>query len=329
MKMLLIGIGIVCILISVMAVAGAETPISMHYNFGDICEGMLAPEESVPHVFKKIELFIPIHRDTPDNVKMENYWLHYYYDKNYDKTENLVNEQIKTENLPFFHEMARCHLLGKIDEALLEATEDTPDYTKSDMIFFQNSISLQTLHNAIKEAKMTPLATDSSPSRPGPPFILGVDGSDIDQWIGTPTFFTWEYESRRWLLETNKEYTRVFLGYDNQIRHTSTGEGFGVRLEDDPGKDTPAPVITLGNFERETSSPRVFLELDLSTDVAAFFINGKQYHFGTSLPWATMPKSIGFSEPAPLEMGENQFELAAVSYAGRETVQTVTITRHA
>ena len=56
------------------------------------------------------------------------------------------------------------------------------------------------------------------------------------------------------------------------------------------------------------------------SDMTAFYINGKRYDFGTG-SWTEVLESV------PLEMGVNQFELRAVSFAGHETVQTVTVTR--
>ena len=401
MKTLLIGIGILC-LVLVVPVMGAETPISMHHNFGDICEVVLAPlvplvpEESAPHVLlkltlskdvthfyineelsnfivgteegsgsqpevlrsvplkmganlfelkmeftdtctthtmiitrqgtmpedveidlekgidlfiQKIELFIPLHRDTLDDAETETYWLHYYYDEN----KNLVGKSIKSERLSFFHEMARCYLLGIIDEALLEATKDTPDYIGEYKIHFQNSISLQTLRSAIQETNMIP--TVDRRLSGGPAFYVGK------KYIGDPTYFSWKYEDRKWILEPDRKYTRTILGYMNQVSNNSTGKGFGMHLEDDPGKGAPAPVITLGNFERKTNLPIVLLKLELSDDVVAFYINDELYSF--PMDWYFTE----ILEPVPLEMGENVFELRAVNFAGHETMRTVTVTR--
>ena len=85
--------------------------------------------------------------------------------------------------------------------------------------------------------------------------------------------------------------------------------------------DSDPPEITFGDFERETNFPRVLLKLNLSDDVRDLYINGEQYNKGSR----TLEGEI--LESVPLEMGENVFELRAVSVAGRETVQTVTITR--
>jgi hypothetical protein len=83
--------------------------------------------------------------------------------------------------------------------------------------------------------------------------------------------------------------------------------------------DSHAPEIMLGDFERETSFPRVLLKLKLSENVMAFYINGGLYSQTDGL--------TEILEPMPLEMGVNLFELRVVNYAGHETVCMVTITR--
>ena len=79
--------------------------------------------------------------------------------------------------------------------------------------------------------------------------------------------------------------------------------------------------LTLGNFERETNLPRVLLPRIVSDNVRDMYINGERYNRGSRMLEGELLESV------PLEMGENVFELAAVSYSGSETVQTVTITR--
>jgi hypothetical protein len=95
-------------------------------------------------------------------------------------------------------------------------------------------------------------------------------------------------------------------------------------LEDDPGKDTPAPVITLRDFDRETSLPYGRFSLTVPTDVVAFYINGKLDTFGTLGIGQTYRE---VRDEVPLEMGANQVELTAVNFAGHETVLTLTMTR--
>ena len=85
--------------------------------------------------------------------------------------------------------------------------------------------------------------------------------------------------------------------------------------------DTLAPEIMLGDFERERDLPRVRLKLRLSDNVETFYINGKR----DDSDCKTLGVEIG--QTVPLKMGVNLFELRAVSFAGRETVQTVTVTR--
>jgi len=84
--------------------------------------------------------------------------------------------------------------------------------------------------------------------------------------------------------------------------------------------DTLVPEIMLGDLERETDLPRVQLKLRVSDNVKDVYINGKNWYNNRAL-WGEKTKVV------PLEMGVNQFELRAVSYAGCETVQTVTVTR--
>ena len=83
--------------------------------------------------------------------------------------------------------------------------------------------------------------------------------------------------------------------------------------------DTIAPEITLGDFERETNFPYVLLNLTLSDNVMAFYINGGLYSHTERL--------TEIQERMPLEMGANLFELRAVSFAGQEARCTVTVTR--
>jgi hypothetical protein len=87
--------------------------------------------------------------------------------------------------------------------------------------------------------------------------------------------------------------------------------------------DTLAPEIILGDFKRETDLPELGLRLNASDNVTDLYINGKPHR-----DWAI--SLAGENRiTIPLEMGVNHIELRAVSYAGRETVQTVTVTRHA
>jgi hypothetical protein len=86
--------------------------------------------------------------------------------------------------------------------------------------------------------------------------------------------------------------------------------------------DSRAPEITIPrDFVRETNSPRVWLKLKLSDNVLDVYINGEEYEFASGRP------RTEFHMPVPLEMGENLFEVRAVSYAGHETVRTVAVTR--
>ena len=91
---------------------------------------------------KRLEFFVPA---------QDGDWLHYYY----DESNNLVREYITADNLSLPSEAARSYILGIIDEALLEATKDTPDYTDQyGGVHFQNSISLQAVRDAIETAAM-------------------------------------------------------------------------------------------------------------------------------------------------------------------------------
>ena len=106
---------------------------------------------------------------------------------------------------------------------------------------------------------------------------------------------------------------------DGRISEMTYYDLFVDTLAPDIIVDVLAPKITLRDSEWETSFPRVSLELTMSENVRYLYINGELRDFGSGWPYVL--KSVD------LEMGENLFELRAVSFAGHETTRTVTITR--
>jgi hypothetical protein len=76
------------------------------------------------------------------------------------------------------------------------------------------------------------------------------------------------------------------------------------------------PEITLGDVDRVTNAPYIWLELRLSDNVMDFYINGKRYNCSTGR-WTTLS--------VPSKRGEDQLKLRAVSFAGYETERTATV----
>ena len=128
-------------------------------------------------------------------------------------------------------EKARHITLDIIDEALREATEDTPDYIEPDRsrLYFRNSISLQTLRDAIKSAEMRTIPDGSFPDGPAYrdyPFIFVGE-----QRIGDSFAFLSEYPKGRWwrVIMEDRVFDELLSIYTHQI--TESGEGFGMSLE--------------------------------------------------------------------------------------------------
>ena len=122
-------------------------------------------------------------------------------------------------------EAARSHLLSIIDEALLDATEDSPDYLDADNgIRFQNSITLQTLRDAIEEGAML----NQTNFVPSSPLIHPLIWAG-EQKIGTDDRLLCEYDGEWWEVELIPTYLRLFQGYIHHIRVVH--ECFGVFLK--------------------------------------------------------------------------------------------------
>ena len=122
-------------------------------------------------------------------------------------------------------EEVRTYMLGIIDEALLDATEDIPDYLEPDRsrLYFRNSMSLQTLRDAVKNAK---IRKDTSECFTTYPPIIFVG----EQSIGCREFFYCKYpDDTWWILSVDDKYLRLIRYYAYSIRED--GEGFGVSLE--------------------------------------------------------------------------------------------------
>jgi hypothetical protein len=117
-------------------------------------------------------------------------------------------------------EEARSCILGIIDEALLNATEDTPDYIEPNrsQLYFQNSISLQTLRDLVKDAHMY-YRPSITPNPAGPVYVVG------GQKIGHDNKIYCKYEDRRWGV-TGPPYLDLIRNYMFQIGEI--GEGFGM-----------------------------------------------------------------------------------------------------
>ena len=115
-------------------------------------------------------------------------------------------------------EEARSYMLGIINEALLEATDDTPDYLEPDMsrLYFRNSISLQTLHDIVKDAYIHQSSLPPNPRNP-----VSFVG---DQEIGYGRFLYWEYGGIWWGIGGILNPTiRTYL-----FQIEETGDGFGM-----------------------------------------------------------------------------------------------------
>jgi hypothetical protein len=134
-------------------------------------------------------------------------------------------------------EAARSYFLAIIDEALLTATEDTPDYLEPDRsrLYFRNSISLQTLHDRVKNAKTKDVdwntrgvdmyGTTFSPNFPASPIILVGE-----QEIGRGNQIRWEYKGIWWRVYAGDRVGDLIREYTFHIEET--GKGFGMYLEE-------------------------------------------------------------------------------------------------
>ena len=113
-------------------------------------------------------------------------------------------------------------MLGIIDETLLNATEDTPDYLDQyGRVRFQNSISLQTLRDALKSGTIRLIV--SAPEKKDPIYVIG------GQEIGYYDRFYCEYDGELWSAYIGREMNMRFIqNYISQIK--KDGEGFGLHL---------------------------------------------------------------------------------------------------
>ena len=135
---------------------------------------------------------------------------------------------------------ARSYMLGIIDEALLEATEDTPDYLTPDRsrLYFRNSISLQTLRDVVKDEYIH--YQGNLP--PNPRALVSFIG---EQEVSYGSLLYWEYEGIWWAIRIP-----LMKGYLFQIGET--GEGFGMHQNLIPY----ARYITSGPDRRIISPPK-------------------------------------------------------------------------
>jgi hypothetical protein len=166
--------------------------------------------------------------EVPEYVEEGRYWNRYYYDEDGRSWHVYFQEG---ENPAFVKpsddsdEVVRSYMLGIIDEALLEASKDTPDYIEpgENRIHFQNSISLQTLRYIIENAEMhVQLGVISF--MPNHPVFL-IDGKEV-KWADA---LYCEYpEGTWWMGKTDSRYVSLLNDYISQIK--KDGEGFGLHV---------------------------------------------------------------------------------------------------
>jgi len=126
-------------------------------------------------------------------------------------------------------EAVRLYMLGIIDEALLTATEESLDSMEYHMgtnpgrLHFQNSISLETLGDTIKQAEIRDDTNRTWPVLRTP--MLYID----EQEIGGADYFYCYYQERHWRVDIGSTYTQLIDDYVQEIGEG--GKGYGMRLE--------------------------------------------------------------------------------------------------
>ena len=147
-------------------------------------------------------------------------------------------------------EEAKNIMLSIIDTELRKATKDTPDYIDQDgRLHFQNSISLQTLHDALTGTYMSRIVP--APNAPtGPVYVVG------EQEIGYSNMLYYEYDATWWVHLGDLTNVGLIRKYTSQIEEN--GEGFGLypdlpEVTDDPYllsrlvADLPGRVVVIEN----------------------------------------------------------------------------------
>ena len=118
---------------------------------------------------------------------------------------------------------ARQYMLNIIDEALLTATEDDPDYVKyfegttaPCAFYFNNSISLNKLRVILANAEFIDHSNETWPVSISPLLYVG------DKIIGDMSCFSCSYGKRSWYIEDDAAYAFVLSDYTFEVIDSST-----------------------------------------------------------------------------------------------------------